>query len=111
MSGNLNRHLAKMMIFNITECLTGRDHYALSSVDSHWIEVFHVTDSHAVIKPVTDDFILDFLPSRECLFYKYLRAIAKRLLRLLAKLFFIGTDAGTQAAKRIGDPQHYWIPD
>src|SRR5207247_9786852 len=79
---------------------------ALTRMDAHRVEVFHVADRDAVIELVTDDLVFDFLPSDEVLFDQYLRAVRERLGDPLAELLVIGAKAGTEAAQRVCRPDH-----
>ena len=42
-------------------------------MDTERVEVLHITDGDTVVVAVTDDFVLDFLPSLEALLYEDLR--------------------------------------
>ena len=106
MAHGADRDLPQGVILAIGQRLARRNNDALTRMDAHRVEVFHVADRDAVIELVTDDLVFDFLPSDEVLFDQYLRAVRERLGDPLAELLVIGAKAGTEAAQRVCRPDH-----
>ena len=53
---------SEVVEFSVGEGLGWGDNDAVASMDSHWIEIFHVADDGAVVLLVAHDLVLDLLP-------------------------------------------------
>ncbi len=65
------------MVFLIVQCLRRSDDDALSCVDAHRVEIFHIAYSDRVVETIPYDFIFDLLPSGQVFLDEDLRSSAQ----------------------------------
>ena len=66
------------LVFAVAQGLAGRNHDAVSGMHSHGIQVFHVANGYAVVRPIPHNLILDLLPSHQGPLEQHLRNWAGR---------------------------------
>ena len=63
MSDDLQSTLAQPVVLIVAQGLRRCNHYGLTCVDTHGVEILHVADSDAVVVLVPHHFVLQFLPT------------------------------------------------
>src|SRR5439155_22030756 len=97
------------VIFTVCEGLARGHHDALTRVNHHRIEILHVTNGHTVVETVSNDLILDLLPSVQELLNEYLTAMRQRFGRSITHLRWRTACARAESAQRIGGSQHHRV--
>ena len=54
---------AQHLVFLVAQCLAWRHHDAVSGVDTHGVQVFHVADGDAIVRAVPHHLVLDLFPT------------------------------------------------
>ena len=62
-SNYLEAGRAEHLVFRIAQCLAGGNHDAITGMNAHRIEVFHVADGDAIIGGVPHHLVLDLFPA------------------------------------------------
>jgi len=99
---------AQHLVFLVAQCLAWRHHDAVSGVDTHGVQVFHVADGDAIVRAVPHHLVFDLFPTDQRAFQQYLGDGAGRETRTceaLEFLFGVG-DTAAAAAQGIGGPDH-----
>ena len=89
------------MIFLVGEGLAGSDDYGVAGVDSHRVEVFHITNSNGGIVCIPHYLVFDFLIAFDAFFHKYLMngRKGKGVFHHCAKLGLIPRKAAARSAQ------------
>lgn len=75
------RYISELLMISIRECLTRCNHYTLTSMYAHGIDILHITHGDTVIIHITDDFVLELFPSDETLIDDDLMRVGKGFLQ------------------------------
>ena len=97
------------LVFVVGKCLRRGDDDAVAGMYADRVDVFHVADHDTIVGCVTDDFVLDFLPTGHAALDQHLRdhAVGQAAVDHLVELFFAVDDtaAGTAQGIRRSDDQ------
>ena len=97
------------LVFVVGKCLRRGDDDAVAGMYADRVDVFHVADHDTIVGRVTDDFVLDFLPTGHAALDQHLRdhAVGQAAVDHLVELFFAVDDtaAGTAQGIRRSDDQ------
>ena len=104
MPDDVDGGLPEKMVFVVGERLRRGDDDALAGMDPERVHILHVADGDTVVKAVADHFVFNFLPAPEGLFHQHLGRESEGLAGNGLQLRLVRTEAGTQAAQRIGRP-------
>ena len=89
------------MILRIAQGLRWSDDDTLTSMDSQWVEVLHVTNCDTVVVTVANYLILNLLPALQALLYQYLWREREGLLSELVQLLLIICETRTESTQGV----------
>ena len=80
-------------------------------MDTEWIEILHVTDSDAVVLAITDNLVLDLLPSLHGALNKHLWRGSKCLNAEVVELLVVVGETRSETSKGEGSTDNDWEAD
>mmetsp|Transcript_14734 Transcript_14734/g.41039 ORF Transcript_14734/g.41039 Transcript_14734/m.41039 type:complete len:570 (-) Transcript_14734:1054-2763(-) len=111
MANSSDSSITKHVIFFIRQSLGWSHNHTISCVDSKRIEVFHVTNGHTIVISITDNLVLNFLPSLHALFDKNLRGCRQGFICHVSKVIFIVAHSTSKTSESKGRSNHERISD
>ena len=101
MTDNLDGEGTELMILRIAQGLRWSDDDTLTSMDSQWVEVLHVTNCDTVVVTVANYLILNLFPALQTLLYQYLWREREGLLSELVQLLLVVCETGTETTQGV----------
>ena len=101
------------MIVGIGKGLRGRDHNAVTGVDPHRIDIFHIADGDRRARVIAEHFVFDLLPSSHAALNQHLadRAGQQTFRGYRGQRMWICGDATARSPKRERRPYHHRIAE
>ncbi|KAH3660696.1 hypothetical protein OGATHE_005028 [Ogataea polymorpha] len=108
---NLDGSRSEHVVLLVRKRLRRSNHNRVSSVDSQWVEILHITDGDAVSDSVSDHLVLDLFPSFQRLLHKNLRSKRKRLRSKISQFGLIGSKTRSKTSQSVGRSDNNRIPN
>ena len=112
-ANDLQRTVAEHMIFLIGERLRGTNDNGVACVDSHGVDVLHVTDGDGSVVFVAHHLVFDLLEALDALLDQNLMNRRERqgVFHHWQKFFLVIRKSAARAAQRKGGTKHHGITD